>query len=82
MYSSVSSKILAQHGKTPDWDFKMKVLFVRVGKKIVCTKTKPIFTYDLNKSKDIYKFFSSNLKTIMQFLHFTHRLSILLKEII
>jgi len=26
MYSSVSSKILAQHGKTPDWDFKMKVI--------------------------------------------------------
>jgi len=26
MYSKVSAKILAQHGKTPDWDFKMKVI--------------------------------------------------------
>jgi len=26
MYSQVSAKILAQHGKTPDWDFKMKVI--------------------------------------------------------
>eukprot|EP00092_Neocalanus_flemingeri_P023699 GFUD01025703.1.p1 GENE.GFUD01025703.1~~GFUD01025703.1.p1 ORF type:complete len:456 (-),score=168.62 GFUD01025703.1:229-1596(-) len=26
MYSQVSSRILAQHGKTPDWDFKMTVI--------------------------------------------------------
>jgi len=26
MYSQVSARILAQHGKTPDWDFKMKVI--------------------------------------------------------
>jgi len=26
MYSQVSGRILAQHGKTPDWDFKMKVI--------------------------------------------------------
>ena len=26
MYSKVSAKILAEHGKTPDWDFKMKVI--------------------------------------------------------
>jgi len=26
MYSQVSGKILAEHGKQPDWDFKMKVI--------------------------------------------------------
>jgi len=26
MYSQVSGQVLAKHGKTPDWDFKMKVI--------------------------------------------------------
>ena len=25
LYSAVSQKLLAEHGKTPDYDFKMKV---------------------------------------------------------